>query len=151
MADHRTIIEAVVKAMNTNDFSVYDRLFTEDFVDEYPQSGELIRGPANARWILEHYPGAENLPRAIDLESMRSLASDATRVVPPTFSIVQIEGGGTTGSVAIKGVYPDASVWWIIVLYTLRGDRICRSSTFFAPEFPAPEWRAGHVERKPVG
>lgn len=80
---------------------------------------------------------------------MRRLAADGVKVVAPTFSIVRIEGGGTTGSVAIKGMYPDKSVWWIIVLYTLRGERICRSSTFFAPEFPAPEWRAGHVERMP--
>ena len=149
MADHRAIIEAVVTAMNTNDYSLYDRLFTEDFVDEYPQSGELIRGPANARWILENYPGGENLPRAIEPESMRRLATDAVKVVAPTFSIVRIEGGGANGSVAIKGMYPDKSVWWIIVLYTLRGERICKSSTFFAPEFPAPEWRARHVERIP--
>ena len=66
MADHRAIIEAVVKAMNSNDFSLYDRLFTDDFVDEYPQSGELIRGPANARWILENYPGADQLARAME-------------------------------------------------------------------------------------
>ena len=149
MADHRAIIEAVVTAMNSNDFSLYDRLFTDDFVDEYPQSGELIRGPANARWILENYPGADQLPRAMEPGSMRRLAADGVKVVAPTFSIVRIEGGGTTGSVAIKGMYPDKSVWWIIVLYTLRGERICRSSTFFAQEFPAPEWRAGHVERMP--
>jgi hypothetical protein len=147
MADHRVIIDAVVKAMNTNDFTLYDRLFTEDFVEEYPQSGELIRGPANARWILENYPGAKDLPRAVETESVRNLAGDAMRVMAPTFSVVRIEGGGTNGSVALKGIYPDKSVWWIIVLYQLRGDRICRSSTFFAPEFPPPEWRAGHIER----
>ena len=149
MVDHRRVIEAVVESMNTNDVRLYDRLFTADFVDEYLQSGELIRGPANARWILENYPGAENLPRAVDRETMRSHPTDAVKVVAPTFSIVKIESGGDAGTVAIRGQYPDGSIWWIVVLYTLRGDRICRSTTFFAPEFPPPEWRATHVERMP--
>lgn len=135
--------------MNTNDFSVYHTFYTEDFVDEYPQSGELIRGRDNARWLLENYPGAGTLGRSLDPKAMHSQASDEVKIVAPTFSIVKLEGRGNEGTMTIRARYPDGSLWWVIVLYQLRGDRICRSSTFFAPEFAAPEWRSGHVERMP--
>ena len=112
-----------------------------------PQSGERIRGQDNARWILQNYPGAADLPRSLDTEALLTQASDETKVVAPTFSIVTIEGRGNEGTTAFRGRYPDGSLWWIIILYQLRGDRICKTTTFYAPELPAPEWRAGHVER----
>ena len=149
MVEHRPIIEGIMQAMNSNDFSVYHRYFTEDFVDEMPQSGELIRGQDNARWILENYPGAAELKRSLDATAMRNQASDEIKIIAPTFSIVKLEGRGNEGTTTFRGRYPDGSIWWIIILYQLRGDRICKSTTFYAQEFQAPEWRAGHVERMP--
>jgi hypothetical protein len=149
MVDHRPILEAIVRGMSTHDFSIYDRHFTEDFVDEFPQSGEVTRGPANARWIIENYPQPADVGPQLDPTVMRLQSSDEVKVVAPTFSIVKLEGRGNEGTAVLRSGYPDGSIWWVIVLYQLRGDRICRSSTFFAPEFPAPEWRAAHVERAP--
>ena len=38
-----------------------DDLMHDDYVEEYPQSGERIRGKDNARTIYENYPGIPNL------------------------------------------------------------------------------------------
>jgi hypothetical protein len=149
MVDHRPMLEGIIDSMNAGDYSFYDRYFTEDFVDEMPQSGEVVRGRVNARWIVENYPGGSELGRSVDRSIMRSQASDEMKVVAPTYAIVKVEGRGNEGTAAFRARYPDGSLWWIVILYQLRGDRICRSTTFFAPEFPAPEWRAGHVERIP--
>jgi hypothetical protein len=131
------------------DHSIFEKYFTEDAVDLYPQSGELIRGPANRRWIIENYPGSASQAPRIDQGSLETRPSDGFRVVAPTYVVVHVEGGGLRGTLTLRTTYPDQSVWWVIILYELRGERICKSTSFFAPEFPAPEWRAGHVERIP--
>jgi hypothetical protein len=38
-----------------------DDLMHDDYVEEYPQSGERIRGKDNARTVYENYPGIPNL------------------------------------------------------------------------------------------
>ena len=149
MVEHRPILEGIIDGMNAGDYSLYDRYFTEDYVDEFPQSGEVVRGRANARWIVENYPGSSETGRAVDRTALRSQASDEMKVVAPTYAIVRLEGRGSEGTAAFRARYPDGSLWWIVVLYQLRGNRICRSTTFYAADFTAPEWRAAHVEHLP--
>ena len=43
-ARNRATIEALAAAINGRDLAALDRLFTEDVVMEWPQSGERIRG-----------------------------------------------------------------------------------------------------------
>jgi len=38
-----------------------DDLMHDDYVEEYPQSGERTRGKDNARAVYENYPGRPNL------------------------------------------------------------------------------------------
>jgi len=42
-AQSRATIDALVAAINARDHSALDRVFTEDVVLEWPQSGERIR------------------------------------------------------------------------------------------------------------
>ena len=44
MADNRTTVEQFLRAMAANDIEAQERLLSDDFVEEYPQSGERIRG-----------------------------------------------------------------------------------------------------------
>lgn len=149
MVDHRVLAERIVAGMNARDFSLFDRYFTEDAIDQYPQSGELVRGRVNRRWIIENYPGqAVDTPR-IDESSLETRPGGAFKAVAPTYAVVHVEGGGARGTLTLRTTYPDSSVWWIVILYELRGELICRSTTYFAPEFAAPQWRADHVERMP--
>lgn len=149
MVDHRALLDDIVGGMNSGDYGFYDRQFTEDFIDEYPQSGEVLRGRENARWVLENYPRVNERERPVDQTVLRTQANDAYRIVAPTYTMIKLEGRGNEGTAAVRARYPDGSMWWIVILYQLRGERICRATTFFAPEFAAPEWRAGHVERAP--
>src|SRR5204863_7379370 len=61
MADNRTTVEQFLQAMGTNDVEAQERLLSDDIVEEYPQSGERIRGKDNRRAIIENYPGG--MPR----------------------------------------------------------------------------------------
>ena len=60
--------------MNSGDYGFYDRHFTEDFIDEYPQSGEVLRGRENARWVLENYPRVNERERPVDQTVLRTQA-----------------------------------------------------------------------------
>jgi hypothetical protein len=137
----------MAKAMNERNYDEYESLLTEDYVGEYPQSGEVIHGPKNARAILERYPGGLAKDN-VDTKSARIAATDARWVRTPTFTFVRAEGTGNVGVSAMRARYPDGSLWWVINFNELRDGRLARSTTFFAQTFEAPEWRKPYVERR---
>jgi ketosteroid isomerase-like protein len=145
--DHQALAERYAIALSHGDLAVIDEVFTEDFVDEYPQSGEVIRGRHNLRAMMEHRPGlpSEHGP---DLSTVRAWAGDEHRVLAPLFTVVRVQGRGDAGTTTLRVRYPDGSWWWIVVVYEVRGGRIARSTSFFAPQFEAPGWRAPFVERR---
>ena len=53
---NRAIVERYAAAL-PGDFAALSMLRHPDFVEEWPQSGERIRGHANYQAIHEHYPG----------------------------------------------------------------------------------------------
>ena len=73
--DHQALSERYATALASGDLEIINEVFTEDFVDEYPQSGEIIRGRRNLRAMMEHRPGltADTGP---DLSTVRARASD---------------------------------------------------------------------------
>jgi len=144
--DHRALLERFVRAINEHDHAAIEAVFTEDLVEEYPQSGEVVHGGRNFRAIIEHYPSG--LPdNSIDAPTLKVQATDDIRVVAPLFAIVRVEGAGNEGTYTLRSAYPDGTTWWTIGFYQLRDGRIARSTVYFAPEFDAPEWRAPYVER----
>src|SRR2546428_257357 len=64
VADNRTTVEKFLRAMAANDIEAQERLLSDDFVEEYPQSGERIRGKDNRRAIIENYPVEHREKRA---------------------------------------------------------------------------------------
>ena len=100
----------------------FAELFHDDYVEEYPQSGERIRGKQNARAVNENYPGLPSLINRSynisgDLGVMElTLEYDGDRV--HACEIVEFEEG-----------------------------KIKRARTYFAEPFEAPQWRAQWVER----
>lgn len=56
--ESRRLIERYWAAMNTNDFRAAAGLFHDDYLLEWPQSGERIRGRDNFAAINENYPAA---------------------------------------------------------------------------------------------
>jgi hypothetical protein len=143
--DHNAIFTRLVRVLNEQDFDLWETLVTEDYVEEYPQSGEVIRGPKNVRAAVENYPGG--IPKdSLDLADARVAGSEPQWVRTPTYTFVRAEGTGNKGTAAFKGRYPDGSVSWIILLYELRADRLAKATAFFAPIFEAPDWRKQYVD-----
>ena len=147
LVDHQALVEKLVGSLNAMDREAQASLLTTDFVAEWPQSGERIRGIDNMWATVANYPGRdENAPHG-DAASLRYQATDAVKLVAPACTVVSVEGGGSSGVAVWRVNYPDGSRWWVINLYHLRDGRIDRMTSFFAPEFPAPAWRAAYVER----
>jgi len=55
-ARNRAAIDALVAAINARNLGALDKVFTEDIIMEWPQSGERIRGGSNRREIYSRFP-----------------------------------------------------------------------------------------------
>jgi ketosteroid isomerase-like protein len=132
-ADNRTIVEQFIQAMATNDWEAQERLLSDDFVEDYPQSGERIRGKEGRRGIIEHYPGGE---------PSETIASGPSPK-PPV-----IAGGGNQFTATGQVKYPNGETWHVISLIELRDGKIARLTDYFAAPFEAPAWRAPYVEKE---
>src|SRR5439155_4053797 len=96
MSDNRTVVEQFGQAIAANDTEAQDRLLADDIVETYPQSGEIIRGKANRRGIIENYPGGT--PREAS-----SAGSSA-----PAF---EITGAGDQFTAISQITYPNGETW----------------------------------------
>ena len=81
------------------------------------------------------------------VSTARVAATEARWVKTPTYTMVRVEGTGNVGTAAFKARYPDETVWWVIIMYELRGDLVAKNTAFFAPLFEAPEWRKQYAQR----
>lgn len=139
----RDFLARFFDAMTRRDMDALAALLHPEFIEDYPQSGERIRGPANVRAIIENYPGGVGEA----LEKPTYHGGDEEWVLTPAYFVVRVTDAGDTGTGVIKVRYPDGSEWWMIVLFELKDDLLYRQTAFFAAPFEAPEWRAGWVER----
>jgi ketosteroid isomerase-like protein len=62
--ENRDAIERYLEAFEQRDPDAIAELMHDDYVEEFPQSGERIRGKQDARSVLENFPGG--LPNLID-------------------------------------------------------------------------------------
>jgi ketosteroid isomerase-like protein len=116
-------IAALVAAINAGDRAALDRLFTEDVVMEWPQSGERIRGDRNRREIYSRFPA---LPK-----------------VTPR----RVTGGGATWVLEASLDYGDGDPYLAVFVFELRRGKIAKEIAYWSKPFPAPDWRAPWVER----
>jgi len=141
----RAVVEAFIRAIEAKDFAAQGALVTDDYVDEMPQSGELTRGRANRQAIVENYPGGVG---TIDPARGSLAGADDRWIMTPTYSVVRIEGSGNTFTYTGTLVYPGTGdVWHIIAIAIVRDGKIAKTTTYYAPKFEAPAWRAPFVER----
>ena len=141
----RALVERFADVMNRRVWDELAELMTEDVVEEYPQSGEVMRGLANVRAVREHYPGGVPAD-SIDPATTRISATQQTWAMTPLFTVVRVEGTGDVITAMFRTRYPDGSEWWVSNLFEVRGGKIARNTALFAPVFDAPAWRAPYVE-----
>ncbi len=139
MEDSRSVVERYVAALPT-DLDTLTSLQHPDFMEDWPQSGERIRGSENFRAIHEHYPDTTS-------ETRRLVGTEDRWALAPTFTPLRIVGAGDTFTALTKARYPDGSEYHVISILEVREGRIAKVTTFFAAEFEAPNWRARWVER----
>ena len=135
------VVRAYMQAIVANDADAMARLRDPDFIVDYPQSGERIRGHANERAIADNYPGG--LP---EVDPGRIVGSEDRWVVTPSFTFERVAGSGDTWWGEGRAHYPDGSTWHIATMYRLREGRVFHEVTYWAEPFEAPAWRAEWVE-----
>ena len=138
--DNRTVAKKYVEALPTN-FEVLTSLQHKDFIQEFPQSGEVIHGSANFRAAHENYPGGSPEDRVQSL-----IGTEDRWALSPSFSLVRLIGSGDTFTAESKARYPDGNKYDAITILELKDGKIYRARTYFAPPFEPPPWRSQWVE-----
>jgi ketosteroid isomerase-like protein len=119
---NRDTLERYFQAFEQQDIDAMEELLYDDYVEEYPQSGERIRGKDNWRKIAENYPGLPNM-------------TDHSYVV-----------SGDLGVMKMTLEY-DGNRVYACEIVDFEDGKIKRARAYFAEPFEAPEWRAQWVER----
>jgi hypothetical protein len=125
-------------------------LMHPDFVEEWPQSGERIRGFENRRAMWENYPGGA--PEGV---GVRRILGGEDRIIDapvpagpfPMFTVVRVVGTGDSFTYEGTATYPSGDTSHVVMIVELRDEKVWRLTTYFAAPFDAPEWRAAWVER----
>jgi ketosteroid isomerase-like protein len=144
---NRGVVEAYLRAVADDDLEAQDFLLHDDYVLDYPQSGERFRGRDNRRGVVENYP--LRVEARIRPKVDRIIGADDTFVASPlpSWNMIHLVGSGDDFQATGTITYHDGSTWHWVSLLTLRGGKIWRETTYFAEPFEAPDWRAPFAER----
>jgi hypothetical protein len=122
--DAGQVAEAVWRAMEAADWDTASRYLHDDFVQEWPQSGERIVGRDNAIAINQNFPGGL-----------------------PTMRFRRTLAGGDLAVLELELTYADGSRYLGVSVIELRDGKVAKETDYFAQPFQAPQWRAQWVER----
>jgi hypothetical protein len=111
-----TVRDAFI-AFNERRFVDFSAYVTDDLVESYPQSGEVLMGKEVQRAMHEAFPD------------------------PPTFNVRAIRQDGDLAVVELDEAYPDGSTWKTVFILALRGGLIAGLTGYFGEPFAAPAWR----------
>jgi hypothetical protein len=143
---NRQVVERYARALSEDDFDTQDALLDDDYILDWPQSGERIRGRENRRAVLEQYPGRLETGVKQSVDRIFGMDDQFIRQPFPAWNMIHLAGSGddfqATGTVR----YPDGKTWHLVALLTLRAGRIWREIDYFAEPFEAPTWRSPYVE-----
>jgi hypothetical protein len=137
--DGPAVLRRYFEAFNARDTRGLRDVVAADVIEEYPQSGERIRGLDHSIQLLSRYRGVVN-------GEERIFGDDERWGLSPTFTVLQVSGGSGSYTTTTLGHYPDGTAWHIVKLFDIREGKIRGITSFYAPAFPAPEWRADLVE-----
>jgi ketosteroid isomerase-like protein len=131
MADIDTAIEKFRKAVEAGDMQslggAMDDIASDDLVQEWPQSGERIRGKANLKRINENYSGATG--------------------TTPQAKLRRISGEGDIRTIEMTIDYGDGTPVSYVGIAEFKNGKLAKMTEYFANPFEAPAWRADFVEK----
>jgi hypothetical protein len=140
----REQIERFIDLMNQRAWDRLGEVLHPEFVEDWPQSGERIRGIVNMRAVREQYPGG-----ALDVVKRDLVGAEDEWVLTPAYTTVRVIGTSDQYTLVLRTRYPDGSDWFLVCVLEFKGGLIARMTTYFAPDFPAPDWRAPFRETIP--
>jgi hypothetical protein len=130
MGDNMELAAKFEAVLRTGDFGevmkLAQELATDDFVQEWPQSGERLTKEASIR-LGESYPEMSG--------------------TNPTFTYKRMLGGGDVFIVEGTIDYGDGVPVSYVGIGELQDGKISKMTEYFANPFEAPAWRAPFVEK----
>jgi hypothetical protein len=138
------VIRRYVDAHVSHDHDTLGLLRSDDWFEEWPQSGERVRGHANDMQIMRNWPGGD--PQT-DAAGVRIVGSEDRWVLSPSWTAERVAGSGEAWWMQAIGRYPDGSTWFVSGFFHVRDGKVRRETWFFAPPLEAPAWRSQWVER----
>ena len=122
--DARLLAEKLWKALQARDWETAGGCLHDDFVQEWPQSGERIVGRDKAIAIEHNFPGGL-----------------------PTMRFRRTLAGGDLAVLEVELTYADGDRYLGVSVLELRDGKVVKETDYDAQPFQAPEWRAHWVER----
>jgi SnoaL-like domain len=117
----RATMRRLVEALNNREIEWFDRIYHDDVIVEWPQSGEIIQGKQNIR----------------ELRFARSNS--------PTGALRRIIGSGDLWIAEMIFDY-DGESYHTVLIHEYRDELVARETCYYAAPFEAPAWRAQWVE-----
>src|SRR5258708_15720749 len=111
----RQVVDRYIKGLVDRNLDLQAEVFAPDMIQEFPQSGEGIRGWANYRAAAENYPGG--LPEGTH---SRVGGSEERWVVGPSVTLLRIEGTGDVYTFFGKAKNPDSVTWDVMSIIVVR-------------------------------
>jgi hypothetical protein len=131
MADTSAIAAEFERVLQSGDMAEMTRLTqqwaTDDFVQEWPQSGERLTKEGSIRL---------------------SGSYDEMSGTSPKFTYKRMLGGGDVFVIEGTVDYGDGIPVSYVGVAELRDAKVAKMTEYFANPFPAPEWRKPFVEPK---
>ena len=116
------VINSLVTSINKKDLNALDKVFDEDVILEWPQSGERIKGNKNRREIYKRFP---SLPK-----------------VQPN----RINGNEDLWVLEASLDYGENDIYQCVFIFEIKDGLITKETAYWSKPFPAPEWRKPWVE-----
>lgn len=109
----------------------------------WPQSGERVQGTRAFAEIIRNYPGGQ--PKT---EVTRIIGSEDRWVMTAADRVMKVAGSGDFWWAEWRVTYPNGEVYLAVTLVELRDGLVFHETTYWAPPFEAPDWRAPWVTRE---
>ena len=119
---NRKTIEKFVDCLNNHNMEDFYELFHDDYIEEYPQSGERIRGKDNLRKVYENFK---------DLPEVKAYS---------------LECSGNLGVLEMLLDYPQGGTYNACEIIKFKNGKITHLKAYFAQPFEAADWRSEWVE-----
>jgi hypothetical protein len=131
MGSNQAVMDKFKAAMESGDVAAMGPMLvqsaSEDFVEEWPQSGERIVGRDAAIKINDSY--------------------EQSTGTTPKITFRRMLGGGDVYVVEATIDYGDGTPVCYVGVAELRDGKVAKMTEYFANPFEPPAWRAGMVER----